>query len=252
MSVQYIGGCSVHRGVFSTSGGIQYIGGYHDYIGDIMSTSSLVHRRDIMMHVGDIMIHVGDTKSTPGDVQYIGGYHEYSEGYHEYIGGYHEYIGGYHDACGGILWCMWGIPKVHQGMFSTLEDAVSTAGISWVHLGDIMMHVGEQVDKILSISIENPNVLKSLDVLLISPKVFMISPWYTHGIPLMYWTSPMHSWYPSMYWTPWCTHDIPTMYSWYPPMYSWCPPDVLNTPTVLKFPRCTEHTLYRVILMQKL
>ena len=27
MCVQYIGGCSVHRGVFSTSGGVQYIGG---------------------------------------------------------------------------------------------------------------------------------------------------------------------------------------------------------------------------------
>ena len=43
-----------------------------------------------------------------------------SGGYHEYMGvfstseGYHEYIGG--------------IPRVHQGMFSTL--------------GDIMMHVG--------------------------------------------------------------------------------------------------------------
>ena len=27
MCVQYIGGCSVHRGMFSTSGGVQYIGG---------------------------------------------------------------------------------------------------------------------------------------------------------------------------------------------------------------------------------
>ena len=34
MCVQYIGGCSVHRGVFSTSGGYhEYIGGYHEYIG---------------------------------------------------------------------------------------------------------------------------------------------------------------------------------------------------------------------------
>ena len=40
------------------------------------------------------------------------------------LGGYHEYIGGY---------------SVHQA--------------------DIMMHVGEQVDKSLSISIENPDVL---------------------------------------------------------------------------------------------
>ena len=47
-----------------------------------------------------------------------------SEGYHEYIGGYPEYIGG----------CS-------------------------VHRRDIMIHVGEQLDKILSISIENSNVL---------------------------------------------------------------------------------------------
>ena len=34
MCVQYIGGCSVHWGVFSTSGGYhEYIGGYHEYIG---------------------------------------------------------------------------------------------------------------------------------------------------------------------------------------------------------------------------
>ena len=55
MCVQYIGGCSVHRGVFSTSGG------YHEYIGGCS-----VHR-------GDIMMNVGDTMSTSGDVQYIGG-----------------------------------------------------------------------------------------------------------------------------------------------------------------------------------
>ena len=42
-----------------------------------------------------------------------------------------QYIRGYHDACGDIM---------------------STSG-------DIMMHVGEQVDKSLSISIENPDVL---------------------------------------------------------------------------------------------
>ena len=41
MSVQYTGGCAVHRGMFSTLGGF-------------MST-------------------VGDTMSTPGDVQYTGG-----------------------------------------------------------------------------------------------------------------------------------------------------------------------------------
>ena len=52
----------------STSGDVQYIGGYHDerggnheYIGGCS-----VHRRDTMSTSGDIM-------STSGDVQYIGG-----------------------------------------------------------------------------------------------------------------------------------------------------------------------------------
>ena len=40
---------------------VQYIGGYHEYIGDIMSTL--------------------------GDVQYIWGYHDACGGYHEYIRG---------------------------------------------------------------------------------------------------------------------------------------------------------------------
>ena len=34
--VRHIGGCSAHRGVFSTSGGFhEYIGGYHEYIGGV-------------------------------------------------------------------------------------------------------------------------------------------------------------------------------------------------------------------------
>ena len=52
------------------------------------------------------------------------------------------------------------------GMFSTLGDTMRTSGgyheyirRCSVHRGDIMMHVGEQVDKSLSGSIENPNVL---------------------------------------------------------------------------------------------
>ena len=39
-----------------------------------------------------------------------------------------------------------------------------------------MMHVGEQVDKTLSISIENPDVLNIPDLLMIPPDVLMISP----------------------------------------------------------------------------
>ena len=53
--VQYIGGCSVHPGVFSTSGDtMRTSGGYHEYI-------------------GGCSVHQRDTMSTSGDVQYIGG-----------------------------------------------------------------------------------------------------------------------------------------------------------------------------------
>ena len=34
--VQYIERCSVHRGdIMSTSGGVKYVGAYHEYIGDV-------------------------------------------------------------------------------------------------------------------------------------------------------------------------------------------------------------------------
>ena len=69
--------CSIHRGMFSTSGGyneytesVQCIRGISWCMwGDIISTSvgyheyiegCSVHRGDIMMHVGDIMMHVGE------------------------------------------------------------------------------------------------------------------------------------------------------------------------------------------------
>ena len=79
--------------MFSTSGGVQYIGGYHECIGGYHEYFGGIQ------YIGDIMMHVGDIMSTSGDVQYVGVYH---------------------DAC-----------------------------------GDIMMPVGEQVGKNLSISIEN-------------------------------------------------------------------------------------------------
>ena len=40
--------CSVYRGMFSTSGDVQYIGGYLEYIGGCS-----VSRGDIMIHVGE-------------------------------------------------------------------------------------------------------------------------------------------------------------------------------------------------------
>ena len=148
-----------------------------------------------------------------------------------------QYIGGYHDECGEIPW-------VHRGMFSTSEGYHKyIGGISWVHRGcsvhrrDIMIHVGEPLDKILSISIENSDVLNI--------------PWCTHDIPLIY------SWYPPNVLMvsprctehPPCTHGIPHMYhdiprcTEHPPMYSWYPPDVLMlSPDVLMVSlRCTEH-----------
>ena len=111
----------------------------------------------------------------------------------------------------------------HRGdIMSTSGDVRYIRGISWVHRGmfsasgDIMMHVGEQVGKNLSISIENPDVLNIPQCteiprctehhlmytwypphaswyppnVLNTPDVLMISPWCTHGIPPMYWTSP--------------------------------------------------------------
>ena len=163
MCVQYIGGCPVHRGdTMSTSRGIPWV-----HRGDIMSTSG-----DIQYNGGISWWMWGDTMSTSGDVQYIRGMFSTSEGCSVHrrdtmstSGGYHEYIGG----------CS-------------------------VHRRVIMINVGEQLDKILSISIENSNVLN----------------------------------------IPQCTHDIPRCTHGIPPMY-WTPPDVLN------IPRCTEHTLYRVV-----
>ena len=89
--VQYIGGCSVHWGVFSTLGGVQYIGGYHDACGGYHDTCGryhkyiggcsiywgipLVHRRDIMVTSGGYHDACGDTISTSVDVRYIGGFH---------------------------------------------------------------------------------------------------------------------------------------------------------------------------------
>ena len=54
--------------------------------------------------------------------------------------GHVQYIRGYHYECGGI-------PCVHRGMFSTLEKYHEYTGGCSVHQRDIMMHVGEQLDK---------------------------------------------------------------------------------------------------------
>ena len=73
-----------------------------------------------------------------------------SGGYHDVCGEYHEYIGG----------C-----SVHWGdTMSTSGGYHEYIGECSVHWGDIMMHVGEQVGRNLSISIENPNVLNVLNI----------------------------------------------------------------------------------------
>ena len=61
---------------------------------------------------------------------------------------------------------------------STLGRYHEYIGGCSVHRGDVIMHVGEQVGKNLSISIENPVV-------------------HTHDIPPMYSRyPPMYSWHP--------------------------------------------------------
>ena len=62
--------CSVHRGIFSTSGGCSV------HWGDIMSTSVGYHE-----YIGASSVHQGDIMMN------VGGYHEYIRGYHEYIRG---------------------------------------------------------------------------------------------------------------------------------------------------------------------
>ena len=73
---------------------------------------------------------------------------------------------------------MWGIPRVHQGMLGGYHEYsggyYEYIGGCSVHWQDIMMHVGEQVDKILEMSIENPDVLNIPDVLMIFPDVLNI------------------------------------------------------------------------------
>ena len=76
-----------------------------------------------VQYIGGRSVHQG-VFSTLGDIMSTSGMFSTSGEYHDECGGYHEYIGG----------CS-------------------------VHRRDIMMHVAEQLDKILSISFENSDVL---------------------------------------------------------------------------------------------
>ena len=112
--------------------------------------------------------------STSGDVQYIEGCSVH-RGVFSTFGGYHEYIGGcsihrgYHDECGGYHVYIRGCSVHRRDTMSTSEGCYEYNGRSSVHRRDIMIYVGEQLDKILSISIENSDVLNI--------------PRYTHDIP---------------------------------------------------------------------
>ena len=66
--------------------------------------------------------------STSGDVQYI-------KDIIMNVGGYHEYIRGF-----SVHW---------RDTMSTLGDIMSTLGGCSVHQRGVMIHVGEQLDKIL-------------------------------------------------------------------------------------------------------
>ena len=254
--------CSVHRGMFSTSGGVQYIGGCSVHRGDTKSTSG-----GYQEYIGGIpRVHRGDIMSTSGGVQYIGGipwvhrgvfstsegYHEYIRGiswvhrgiswvhrggggYHEYIGGcsvhrgihdtcggYHEYIGGYHEYIGGC--------SVHRGdTMSTSGDIMSTSG-DVQYIGGYSVHREMFSTSKFSIEIERILSSCSLTCIMIPSDVLNI-PRCTHDIP------PMYSWYPSD------VLNIPDVLMVSPHIHHDIPPDVL-----MISPRCTEHTLYRVIL----
>ena len=131
-----------------------------------------------------------------------------SRGYHEYIGGIlwvHRGV----QYIGGISWCMWGYYEyiggcsVHRGMFSTsggYQDACrgyhEYIGRCSVHWGILWVHWG--MFSTLGVSRLNWKVLPTcsptyimiaLNVLNI-PRCTRDIPWCTHGIPLMYWTSP--------------------------------------------------------------
>ena len=233
--------CSVHRGIpwihrgdiMSTSGDVQYIGGYHDECGGIP------------------WVHQGMFSTW--------------EGYHEYIGGNIMSTSGDVQYIGGISWYMWGSNLIKSFQFLLKTPMYWTSPrctehppmYSW-YPPDVLM-ISPRCTHGIHPDVLNiprcthgiphmyhdipPMYWTSADVLMISPDVLMVSlrctehPRCTHGIPPMYWTPPdvlMIS-FRCTHGIPRCTHGIPRCTHGIPPMYSWYPPDVLNTPP------CTEH-----------
>ena len=181
--------------MFSTSGGIQYIGeyieGYHEYI-----EGCLVHRRDIMMHWGgnydacgryqeyirgcwlDTMSTAGDIMSTSGDVQYIG----------------------------RISWCMWGSKLIKSFKFLLKTPMYWTSPMySWYPpmywtSPDILM-ISPNVLNTSRCTHDIPRCTHDIPQCTEHPRVLMISPRCTHGIPRCTDDVPLFSLTPPMYWT---------------------------------------------------
>ena len=133
--------------------------------------------------------------------------------------------------------------SVHQGVFSTSGDIMSTSrryhecigGISWVHQGEggCSVHQG--------------------DIMSTSGDVQYIGGYheYIGGMSWCMWgISWVHQGF--QYKLKGFCHLAPLtcimISPEHPPMYSWYPPNVLmESPDVLNIPWCNEHTLYRVI-----
>ena len=151
--------CSVHRGnIISTSGDVQYIGGYHDECGGYHEYigGCSVHRKEPWVHQGDIM-------STSEDVQYIG----------------------------GISWYMWGSNLIKSFQFLLKTPMYWTSPnvlmISpWCTHGMYPPMYSWYPPDILMVSLrctEHPPIYSWYP-----PNVLMVFPRCTHGIPPMYWT----------------------------------------------------------------
>ena len=169
MCVQYIGGCSVHRRIFSTLENVQYIGGCSVHQGDTMRTLGDIISGCVQYIGGIPWVHRGDTMSASGR------YHEYIEGCSVHrdtmstLGRYHEYIEG--------------ISLVHRGMFSTSRDVqyIRDFNRNWKVFTNLLPHMHHYIPRCTH---DIPRCTHDI------PEVLMISPWCTHGIPPMYWTSP--------------------------------------------------------------
>ena len=147
-----------------------------------------------------------------------------SEGYHEYIGRCSVHRGDTMSRSGDIRSTSGDI-MMHVGdTMSSLGDIMSISGGYHEYIGGCSVHWGMFSTSGFSVEIER--FLPTC-----SPTCIVISPHMHHDIS----RCTEH---------PRCTHDIPPMYSWYAP-------DVLKPPDVLNIPRCTEHTLYRMIIWRK-